>query len=261
LEILIIDNNCTDDTAEVVEAFQEKLPIRRITESCQGLSYGRNRAVKEFRGDVLLFTDDDMWLVPGWLTAFKDAISKYPDADYFGGRILPYFGSFKPRWIRDEPLPLLDGALGWFDYGVETRPYRSADQGPVGGSFGIRRRLLDRLGGFRVDLGRIGEELGRGEETEFIDRARQIGAKGIYVGESLCLHTIDRSRLSLVMLFRYGIASGRALPSPSAKDAQHPVAKLISFLTRGIFQLMKGRGDRFRQCIINAGIEVGRIRV
>src|SRR5262249_52090020 len=150
---------------------------------------------------------------PSWLTAFKDAISKYPEADYFGGRILPYWGNFKPRWIRDEPLPLIDGVLCWFDFGVETRPYRSSDQGPIGGSFAIRRRLLDSLEGFRVDLGRIGQGLGRGEDTEFIDRARQIGAKGIYVGESLCLHIIDRSRLSLLMLFRYGVASGRALPS------------------------------------------------
>src|SRR6476469_8738688 len=76
LEILIIDNNCTDDTSDVVESFQKKLPIRRITESCQGLSHARNRAAKEFRGDVLLFTDDDMRLTPNWLTAFKDAISK-----------------------------------------------------------------------------------------------------------------------------------------------------------------------------------------
>jgi hypothetical protein len=71
---------------------------------------------------------------------------------------------------------------------------------------------------------------------------------------------IDRNRISLVMLFRYGIASGMALPSNSTVDAQHSVAKLISFLARGIFQLTKGRGDRFRQCIINAGIEIGRIR-
>jgi glycosyltransferase involved in cell wall biosynthesis len=261
LEILIIDNNCTDDTAQIVEAFQEELPIRRITEPCQGLSYARNRAVMEFRGDVLLFTDDDMRLTPGWLTAFKNAIGKHPDADYFGGRILPYWESFKPRWIRDEPLALIDGVLNWFDYGTETRPYRSGDQGPIGGCFAIRRRLLDRMKGFRVDLGRIGQGLGRGEETEFIDRARQIGAKGIYVGEALCLHTIDRNRLSLVSLFRYGIASGRALLSANAKNTPPSAAKLMSFFVRGIFQLMKGRGDRFRQCIINAGIEVGRIRV
>src|SRR5215467_13006973 len=74
LEILIIDNNCTDDTSDVVDAFQKKLPIRRITESCQGLSHARNRAVVEFQGDVLLFTDDDVRLEPSWFAAYLDAI-------------------------------------------------------------------------------------------------------------------------------------------------------------------------------------------
>ena len=199
-----------------------------------------------------------MWLAPNWLAAYSDAISKFPEADYFGGRILPHWVEMKPRWIRDEPLPLIDGVLGWFDLGVQTRPYRSADQGPVGGSFGIRRRLLEKLGGFRRNLGRVGRRgLGRGEETEFVNRAKQIGATGIYVGQSLCWHTIDRRRLGLLMLFQYGIASGRAWRSFDADDRCGSLATMMSFLLRGILQLMKGRGDRFRQCIINAGIEVG----
>src|ERR1017187_1820515 len=67
VEVLIVDNNCTDDTQEMVEAFRERLPIRRVTESRQGLAHARNKAVLEFRGDVLLFTDDDIRLGPGWL--------------------------------------------------------------------------------------------------------------------------------------------------------------------------------------------------
>ena len=121
VEVLVVDNNCTDDTPNVVEAFRERLPIRRVTESRQGLAHARNRAVAEFRGDVLLFTDDDVRLGPGWLAAYQDAIRRFPDADYFGGRILPDWGQAKPRWIGDEPLPLIDGVLVWFDHGAETR--------------------------------------------------------------------------------------------------------------------------------------------
>ena len=124
VEVLIVDNNCTDDTPKVVEAFRERLPIRRVTESRQGLAHARNRAVADFRGDVLLFTDDDVRLGPGWLAAYQDAIRRFPDADYFGGRILPDWGQAKPRWIGDEPLPLIDGVLVWFDHGAETRLVR-----------------------------------------------------------------------------------------------------------------------------------------
>ena len=101
-EVLVVDNNCTDETANVVEAFRERLPIRRVKESRQGLAHARNRAVAEFRGDVLLFTDDDIRFEPGWLAAYRDAIRRFPDADYFGGRILPDWGQMKPRWIGDE---------------------------------------------------------------------------------------------------------------------------------------------------------------
>ena len=92
VEVLIVDNNCTDDTSNVVEAFREKLPIRRVTEFRQGLAHARNRAAADFRGDVLLFTDDDVRFGPGWLAAYRDAIRRFPNADYFGGRILPDWG-------------------------------------------------------------------------------------------------------------------------------------------------------------------------
>ena len=51
IEVLVVDNNCTDMTANVVEAFRERLPIRRVTENRQGLAHARNRAVAEFRGE------------------------------------------------------------------------------------------------------------------------------------------------------------------------------------------------------------------
>ena len=71
---------------------------------------------------MLLFTDDDVRFRTGWLAAYLDAIRLSPDADYFGGRILQDWGLAKPRWIRDEPLSLIDGvARVWFDHGAESR--------------------------------------------------------------------------------------------------------------------------------------------
>ena len=92
-EVLVVDNNCTDQTADVVDAFRYRLPIRRTKESRQGLAHARNTAVADCKGEVLLFTDDDVLFAPDWLTAYRDAISRFPDADYFGGRILPGLGS------------------------------------------------------------------------------------------------------------------------------------------------------------------------
>ena len=256
VEILIVDKNCNDGSSNAVEAFREKLPIHRVSEPRDGLAYARNKAVTEFRGDVLLFTDDDVTLAPGWLAVYEDAIRRFPDADYFGGRILPDWGGAKPRWIREEPLALIDGALVWYDHGAETRLFRKAEPPPWGASFAIRRRLLEKVGPFRVDLGAGAIGL-RGEETEFLIRARKLGAKGVYVGEAVCFHAYDARRFTLGALWRYGIACGRTQIATANQPHQGSYAAAVWFVVKGSVQLLKGRGDRFRQCIINAGIEAG----
>ena len=256
MEILIVDKNCNDGSSNVAEAFREKLPIHRVSESRDGLAYARNKAVTEFRGDVLLFTDDDVTVAPGWLAAYEDAIRHFPDADYFGGRILPDWGGSKPRWIRDEPLALIDGALVWYDHGAETRLVGKGEPPPFGASFAIRRRLLEKVGLFRVDLGAGAIGL-RGEETEFLIRARNLGAQGVYVGEAVCFHTYDARRFTLGALWRYGIACGRTENAIANRPYQGSYAAAVWFVVKGSLQLLKGRGDRFRQCIINAGIEAG----
>jgi glycosyltransferase involved in cell wall biosynthesis len=257
VEVLVIDNNCADGTADMVETFRAKLPIRRVTEKRQGLAHARNRAVVEFRGDLLLFTDDDVRLGPGWLAAYQDANCRFPNADYFGGRILPDWGQAKPRWVSCEPLPLIDGVLVWFDRGVETRPFAATEPPPFGASFAIKRRLLEKIGLFRVDLGTGGMGLGRGEETEFLIRARGFGANGVYVGEALCFHRYDPRRLRIRQLYYYGMSSGKSHNAIFGWTSCGSYWGAGLFALRGLYQAVKGRGDRFRQCIINAGIQVG----
>jgi GT2 family glycosyltransferase len=257
VEVLVVDNNCTDSTPNVVETFQNRLRVRRVTETRQGLAYARNRAATESLGDVLLFTDDDVRLGPGWLAAYQDAILRFPDAGYFGGRILPDWGQAKPRWLGDGPLPLIDGALVWFDHGVETRLFETTEPPPFGASFAIRRRLFEKIGLFRVDLGTGGKGLGRGEETEFLMRVRNAGTQGVYVGQALCFHAYDPTRLTLFALYQYGVSCGRSHNAIADRPRHGGCGTAAWFVVRGMVQMLKGRGDRFRQCIINAGIEIG----
>jgi glucosyl-dolichyl phosphate glucuronosyltransferase len=257
LEVLIVDNNCSDRTPTVVDAFQERLPVRLVRESRQGLAYARNRAATESLGDVILFTDDDIRFGPCWLAAYQESIRRFPEADYFGGRILPDWGQGKPRWIRNEPLPLIDGVLGCFDHGSKTRLFEPTEPSPFGGSFAIRRPLFGKIGLFRVDLGTGGMGLGRGEETEFLMRARDAGAEGVYVGEALCFHAYDPRRVTLTALYRYGVLCGRSHNAIVGQTPRGSYRVAVWFVLRGLYQALRGHGDRFRQCVINAGIQVG----
>lgn len=257
-EVLVVDNNSTPETRQACAGFESRLPLRCLREPRQGLSHARNRALRECRGDLLIFTDDDVALEPGWLGAYRDAAQAFPDADYFGGRILPLWPRGRPGWLRDEGMALIGGLLVHFDLGEETRPFTADDPLPFGASFALRRRLFERIDPFRADLGVSGNVPGRGEEAEYLGRARAAGSAGVYVGRALCRHLVDERRLEVGHLYRYGVQKGIA----DARMGQGPpghgsLATAAGFLARGLVQLAKGRGDRYRQCVINAGIQVG----
>jgi len=257
-EVLLIDNNSSDNTRLVLEKFTDKLPLRYVFEPTQGLSNARNRAVRECRSNVLLFTDDDVVVEPSWLNGFVAAARGFPDIDYFGGRVLPYWPKGRPPWLRDEPMPLLSGLFVWYDLGQDTHPYDQAELLPYGASFAIRRRLFEQLGPFRTDLGVSGDTPGRGEEAEYLSRARSSGFRGVYVGTAVCRHRVDPLRLRLDYMYRYGIQKGleRVITDSKTFPGKTFFTEL-KYALKGLFQLMKGRGDRFRQCVINMGIQNG----
>jgi glucosyl-dolichyl phosphate glucuronosyltransferase len=58
-ELVVVDNNCTDTTAQVVKHYAEQSRIvRYVFEAKQGVSYGRNAGISAARADLIAFTDD-----------------------------------------------------------------------------------------------------------------------------------------------------------------------------------------------------------
>lgn len=261
-ELIVVDNNSTDDTRTVVEGYAAALPLRYVFEPVQGLSAARNRALREFRGEVLLFTDDDVVVDAQWLAAYAAAVMAYPQAGYFGGRVVPFYPDGRPRWLRDESeqLALIDGLLVRFHLGEAVRPFEAGEPTPFGASFALRRALIERVGEFRRDLGVTGNIPGRGEEADYLERAIASGACGVYVGTAIVNHATDLRRLTLPYLYRYGQQKGIAAQRMGAGQPGS-VWQALSFLARGVWQLAKGRGDRFRQCVINCGIVMALRRV
>jgi glucosyl-dolichyl phosphate glucuronosyltransferase len=253
-ELLVVDNNSTDNTRDVAVSFATILPIRYVFEREQGLSAARNRAIREMRGDVLLFTDDDVRVDTAWLNAYSEAIAQYPSAAYFGGRVIPYWPHGRPKWMKDEGLALIGGLLVRFHLGESLREFAPNEPTPYGASFGIRRNWLNQVGEFRKDLGVNGSVPGRGEEAEYLDRVRAAGGNGVYVGHAIAHHYTDERRLRYTYLFKYGRQKGVAARTMGHKSKGSRLNAAL-YLLRGVGQLLKGRGDRARQCVINAGIQ------
>ncbi len=257
-EVLVVNNNSVDQTSAVIKSYRQKLHIREINESNQGLAYARNTGIRQARGDTLVFVDDDMRLHEKWFSACVDAFQQHPESLFFGGRIIPYWPDGKPQWVKDEKMPLLSGVFGTFDLGDDTRAFTAAEPGPMGGSFAIRKPLIEQIGYFNQSLGRSGDELGRGEETEFFERAKNSGATGVYIAESICFHYVDAARLKFISLWKYGVQSSIAHSQIHGSEASgYWIFGVLENLVRGLYQQLTGRGDNFRQCIIRSGMAYG----
>lgn len=257
-EVLVIDNGSEDRTAEIANSYLGILPIRCVKESSLGLSNARNRALREFKSDWLLFTDDDVVVDPAWIAGMHRGLAAFPESGFVGGRIIAKFEGSAPGWLRDPNMPLISGVLVQYDLGIEDRRIKKAESLPFGANFAISRMLYADIGFFNTELGVKGKIPGRGEETEYLLRALNQGWHGCYLANSLVYHLITKKRISLAHFYRHGIQKGIAAGHADSGINSDSIFKEYEIGLRGLLQLLRGRGDRFRQCIINMGMQRGR---
>lgn len=206
-EVLVVDNNSTDGTGRVLDAFAGRLPLRRAFEPRPGLSHARNEAVRHAAGDYIVWTDDDALVDAGWLAAYEQAAERHPEAAVFGGPVRPLFEGTPPPWL----------AAGWQDVGAA---YAALDLGPepfelgldgelpYGTNFVIRSRE-QRLFAYDPALGRRGAGGFLGEETAVIRAILAAGGAGWWVPDASVGHWIPKERQTFEYLRGYYALQGR----------------------------------------------------
>ena len=206
-EVLVVDNNSRDQTREVVEDFCRQHPgrFRYLFEPQPGKSYALNAGIREARGDVLAFMDDDVTVEPTWLKNLTAGLqnNRWVGA---GGRILPVWPCSPPGWL---PLtgPHALAPLAMFDLGTEAGELAEP---PFGTNMAFRKTMFERYGGFRTDLGpRPGSEI-RSEDTEFGRRLLAAGERLRYEPSAVVYHPVAESRLQKRYFLAWRFAKGRA---------------------------------------------------
>lgn len=212
-EVIVVDNNSTDDTLRTVLEFQKiaLFPVHYIFEERLGLSVARNRAIREANGEYVLFLDDDAIASPCWIRELAAVFDGDARIGCVGGRIDPVWEGGAPAWLAPENRTLYT-ILDYADGVVEmARPAL-----PFGANMALRRSALDMDALFREDLGRVGSNLLSSEETELIDRIRERYAV-YYTSRAPVQHKIPRSRISRKWLLRriYWQGVSRAVSSRS----------------------------------------------
>jgi len=252
-EILVVDNNSSDETKDVVSSFMKALPVNYLYEKEQGLANARNKALSMFKNDIIIFIDDDITVLKGFINAYKRAFLTYKSGQFFGGRIDVDWGRKQPYWYKSNDLPMLNGLLGNYNMGTEDKQYRQGVLLPYGANFALRKALTQKVGKFNSELGVKGEHLGRGEETDYFRRALDLDCNGHYIESARVRHRFQTERITLTYLYRYGLQKGT---EAALLDDFYPngiITKIIYQFCAGFYQLMKLRIDRFYQCVINIG--------
>lgn len=196
-EILVVDNNSSDDTKrltlELIQQYTNR-NIKYIFEPQQGLSYARNRGIVEAKGEYVAFLDDDAEASLTWLNKVIEGFNQDQQIAVVGGPVNLRCEVSKPEWCRGEISTLIFAET---HYGTESR-LLSAPQGPAGANVAYRRDILIREDlWFNTTLGRIGNCLLSGEESDFLRRIREKGYKVFYHGEADVLHFAPKERATV----------------------------------------------------------------
>lgn len=216
IDILVVANNCSDDTLPRLDEFRQTHPhatlnLSWIEEPQAGKSYALNAAIAGTSHDVLCFIDDDQTVEAGFLDALLDGMDRYPDDAIYCGRIWPAWDGSEPAWVHTQG-----------DYAIPIRPFPEFDLGhepvrltpgarlPSGGNIAVRRRVFDSIGLFSVELGPTGHNLAGGEDHDFLRRAVVQGFSLRYLPRMRQLHAIDAVRTQTVYTLRKSFSRSRA---------------------------------------------------
>jgi len=196
IEILLIDNNSNDGTAELKHRFKSHQIVKYFLETKQGLSHARNRGIKESVGEILVYLDDDIELVKNYFEICDETFLN-SSISISGGKVLPHKIKI-PIWLPEKYYFL----VSVFDCGNSPKFVKHL----MGGNFAIRKKDALRIGFYNNELGRNGTSLGGGEETEYQDRAAIMGYKMRYNPKQNILHKINNKlNEDYVLLYSKGI--------------------------------------------------------
>jgi glycosyltransferase involved in cell wall biosynthesis len=192
MEVIVVDNNSSDDTAEVTGRFESAFPaLRYVFEEKQGLSRARNAAIAAATTPIILYIDDDAIPYSDWAETFIEAFDRFPDCAVIGGESEPIFEAERPEWLDDELLKSYSCGLNYADDYHEVR----ADEWLVECNLGYRLGALRAAGGFSERLGRNGSLLlsGDGAVNDLIAHA---GGKSLYTPFARVRHLVPAARLT-----------------------------------------------------------------
>lgn len=186
IEIIVVDNNSTDNTKEVVAQFPK---VKYYHESRIGLSYARNTGYENAIGSYIAYIDDDAYASPNWCELIQKNIDMY-QFDVCGGKILPYYEHKRPFWFDDRLEIRNYGKKGFV-------PKDKIRYGFPGSNIILKKVHIQAFGGFNPELGMKGNKIGLGEETSLCLKIAERYSKFYHDPDLIVYHFTPRKNTTL----------------------------------------------------------------
>ncbi|NEO46259.1 MAG: glycosyltransferase family 2 protein [Moorea sp. SIO4A3] len=193
-EVIVVDNASSDRTRNIVDQRLDNSRLNYVYEPVLGLSVARNTGAATASAAILAYLDDDAVASPHWLKTIYEAYQSNEKLAIAGGKVTLLWpdGITSPSWLS----PDLAGNLGAYDLGETLIKIQNPGLTPRGLNYSIRRTFLNKIGGFDVNLGRVGKNLLSNEELHMTELALQDGWQVAYLPDALVAHNVAPERIN-----------------------------------------------------------------
>jgi N-acetylglucosaminyl-diphospho-decaprenol L-rhamnosyltransferase len=184
LQVFVVDNASSDETAAVVQGQFPKVEIIRNSERL-GFSTNNNLVLGQGVGRYLMLLNDDTVVLNGALDRMVEFMDQHVEAGAVGGCVLNPDGSFQPSFAR-FPHPLLEGlwpATNWAHRSMRKAKQPFRVDSVCGAAMLVRRSVFDRVGGLDPDFDPI-----YSEEVDWCYRIAQAGWQVYALPQARIIH-------------------------------------------------------------------------
>lgn len=204
-KLVAVDNASSDDSRQILESYQTRLPITLLHEPAPGKNRALNLALELAEGDLYVFCDDDVVVAPDWLVRWREAADAHPGFDLFAGRSEPLWPHPPAPWVTRE-----------IDLGVVFAVHGQIPEGPCepqavfGNNMAVRAAAFAGGLRFNPDIGpSAAKAYPMGSETELVQRLVGRGCQSWFVAGARVGHIIREHQLVRPAILLRGYRHGR----------------------------------------------------
>ena len=229
-EVIVVDNNCADDTPRVVREVASTFPValRYVFQGIPGRSAALNAGIDHADGDIIVTIDDDVRVERDYLNEIGRAFATL-ECDYIGGRVLPLWRGERPSWLPSHRTRHW-AVIALVDEGQE--PFAFGAVLPIGANMAFTRAAFDKVGPWNTAVGRKAGTLLGQEVREWCLRAHARGLRGYYAPAVAVRHVIHADRLNKKYFRRWFYWRGisRAIMyQQHGLDMENPQRRFVDF--------------------------------